>query len=145
MLGMTIGMTPNAAYFASTSSTRTAGGIAGYGRPVELDDVHQRAQVLALDDELARHRLRRAASRRCVVTPSIIDSASAADLHDEHDAHQRQAAAAGQQEERAQRRSRGQLERQLETRLRFAGAGLDLHRRQRLDESFGAGIGTGPM
>ena len=32
-LGITSGMTPSAAYFASATSTRTAGGIAGYGSP----------------------------------------------------------------------------------------------------------------
>ena len=32
-LGITSGTTPNAAYFASATSTRTAGGIAGYGSP----------------------------------------------------------------------------------------------------------------
>src|SRR3954447_4739300 len=33
MLGITSGTTPNAAYFATATSTRSAGGIAGYGSP----------------------------------------------------------------------------------------------------------------
>ena len=33
MLGITIGITPKAAYFDNTSSTRIAGGMAGYGMP----------------------------------------------------------------------------------------------------------------
>ena len=49
----------SAAYLDTAARTRSAGGIAGYGQAVERDDVHQRRQVLALDD----HRRRRAAVR----------------------------------------------------------------------------------
>ena len=128
MLGMTIGITPKAAYFASTSSTRTAGGIAGYGRPV-----NSMMSISALRSLPLTTSLPTPPSPGCVstlvVTPSMIDSAWPPICTTSTTRISGRLPPPVEQEQRAQRRARRQIERQLEARLRLARAGLDLHRR----------------
>jgi hypothetical protein len=74
MLGMTSGITPNAAYLASIKSTRAAGGIAGKGMPVSSMMSIKADMSLPLTTSFATPPSPGCVST-CVVTPSITDSA----------------------------------------------------------------------
>ena len=107
MLGITSGITPKRGVLREHEQHAHRRRHRRVRQAGELDDVHQRAQVLALDHQLADAALARL---RLDVGRHAVDQrlGAAADLHDQHDAHHRQAAAAGEQEQRAQRRARRQ-------------------------------------